>query len=198
MTSPTIVRRGSIIAAVTGAAWSTASVLSLAVGGPSRYLDIFLILPVALLLAAATGLHMVQREQTGRIGRAAVWLLVIGTPVMLVGQVGIIGDISALKSVFLPLGMITWVGGLLLFGIATARARVIPVWCGILIAMSQLLAVLAGLAFSPIVPLSNTGSYTGAIGHGVVWLSVALALRALHRSPEHATTSAREMTVAHQ
>lgn len=197
MTAHAIVRRGSIAAALTGAAWSTASVLSLAVGGPSRYLDIVLIVPIALTLAAAIGLHRVQSEETGRLGRAGFRMLVAGTPMLLVGQIGIVGDLDTVTSTVLPFGMLTWVGGLIVFGIATARARVIPTRYGVAIALSQLFAVLAGIAFSPLVPLSNTGSYTGAIGHGIVWLSVALALRALQSDPAR-STSASTLTVAHR
>jgi hypothetical protein len=197
MTTHAIVRRGSIAAALAGAAWSTASVLSLAVGGPSRYLDIVLILPIALTLGAVIGLHRVQREKTGRLGRAGFWLIVAGTPILLAGQIGIVGDIDSITSTLLPIGMLAWVGGLITFGIATARARVIPTGYGVAIALSQLFAVLAGVAFSPLVPLSNTGSYTGAIGHGIVWLSVALALRALQSDPAR-SIPAGSMTVAHR
>ena len=51
------------------------------------------------------------------------------------------------------------------------------------LALSEPPAVLAGLALSPIVPLSESGSYSGAVAHGIVWLAVGSVLWARHDHP---------------
>lgn len=49
---------------------------------------------------------------------------------------------------------------------------------GALIALSEPLTVLAGLALSPLSPLSGFGDYFGAIAHGLIWLTTGATLRA--------------------
>ncbi|MFW6075230.1 MAG: hypothetical protein ACOC9Y_06530 [Chloroflexota bacterium] len=74
-------------------------------------------------------------------------------------------------------GLVVWLAGLVIFGIAIARGGVLPVWVGVLIATSQLFAVAGGVAFSPIGGLSNDGGdYTGAIGHAFVWFLIGRVL----------------------
>lgn len=90
------------------------------------------------------------------------------------------GSPRPLTRLVLPVGVAGWVGRFLLPGIAAARGRVEPVWGGVALALSQPLAMAAGLALLPISPLSNTGDYSGAIGHGLVWLALRVALRARH------------------
>lgn len=192
-----IVRWRAIVAVATGLAWTTASVLSLIEGEPRRYLDLVLIVPIALTSLAVAGLYTLQRHRLARLGRLGFWSVMLGIPVLFIGQVGMYADSDTVKSIALPIGMVLWVGGLVTFGIATARSGVLPVWSGVLIALSQLFAVTAGVALSPIVPLSNSGSYTGAIGHGIVWFSIALTLMARHTiSGRHAVAGRHRIPIS--
>jgi hypothetical protein len=119
-----------------------------------------------------------QRERSVRLGESGFTVSVAGMVTTLVGQTGIIMDTDALTHIVLPVGVAAWILGFLLFGLATARAGVLPKWTGAAIALSQPLAVVAGLALSPISPLSSTGDYSGAVAHGFVWLSIGAAIRA--------------------
>jgi hypothetical protein len=68
------------------------------------------------------------------------------------------------------------IGALVLGGIALVRTRLLPRWMGAALIAAQPLAILLGLAFSPISPLADHGDYTGALGHGIVWGLIAAAL----------------------
>jgi hypothetical protein len=192
MSSPSAVQRSARFAIATGIGWISAGLISLALREPHRFLDVLLVAPIALQLGAAVNLHALQRDHSGRLGQMGYRALLFGTPVVLLGQVGIIAGSDLLMKTALPVGMLVWVPGLLLFGVATARARLLPRWIGVGIALSQGLAVLVGLALSPISPLANTGTYTGALAHGVVWLSFALALRARATDQQRAAIPSRQ------
>jgi hypothetical protein len=192
MLSPSLVRRSATFAFVAGIGWATAGLLSLALRKPHGFLDILLSVPILVMLGAVSGLHALQRERAGRLGAVGYRAMLLGTPVVLLGQVGIIVDNELLLKTALPAGMSIWILGLILFGAATARARLLPRWIGIGIALSQGLAVLVGLALSPISPLANSGTYTGALAHGAVWLAVAVALRSLAGAEPRSTVATRQ------
>lgn len=174
-------RHAAAICTSAGVAWVALSLLSILTPEPARFLDILFVVPYALSLGGVLGLHAVHLDHASRLERIGAWSSVIGMAVTLVGQVGIITDTDLLTRLVLPAGVVIWLLGLVLFGIAMVRARVLPAWVGIAIALSQPLAVLAGLVLSPISPLSSTGDYSGAIGHGLVWLALGSALRRLRR-----------------
>ena len=170
-------RYAAIWSTSAGIAWVVLSLLSILTPEPARYLDVLFVVPYSLTLAAVLGLHTVQRDHTGRLERVGLWTTVIGMVATLVGQVGIITDADPLTRVVLPVGVAVWLLGFLLLGIATVRARVLPFWAGVALVLSQPLAVVTGLALSPISPLSSTGDYSGAIAHGLVWLALGAAIR---------------------
>jgi len=172
-------RHAAAVCISAGLAWASLSLLSILTPEPARFLDVLFVVPYVLSLGGVLGLHAVHRDHADRLERIAAWTSGIGMAVTLVGQVGIITDTDPLTRIVLPAGVVIWLLGFGLFGIAMVRARVLPAWAGIAIALSQPLAVVAGLALSPISPLSGTGDYSGAIGHGLVWLALATALRAL-------------------
>jgi hypothetical protein len=164
--------RWSVAAAMAaGALWSLLGLLSLAMPDPSRYLDMLMLLTLVVTIPAVTAVYLIQRGQVGRLGRLALPMVVSGLVLM---AAGMIAHLARAEEIF---GMAPWVIGLVLLGIVTVRARVLPVWSGIALALSQPLAVLAGVAFSPISPLSNFGDYTGAVAHGIVWVSIGVAMR---------------------
>jgi hypothetical protein len=171
-------RHAETVSMSAGYAWVILSLLSLLTPGPARYLDVLFVVPYSLSLVGVLRLHAVQRDRSGQFGDIGFRVSVAGIVTTLVGQTGIIMDTDALTRIVLPVGVAAWILGFLLFGLATARAGVLPRWTGAAIALSQPLAVVAGLAFSPISPLSSTGDYSGAISHGLVWLSIGAAIRA--------------------
>jgi hypothetical protein len=185
-------RHVAAVATGAGVAWVSLSLLSILTPDPARYLDVLFVVPFSLSLGAVLGVHAMQRDHAGRLERVGAWISITGMAATLIGQVGIIADLSGLTRTVLPAGVAVWLLGFALFGAGTVRARVLPPWVGVTIALSQPLAVVAGLALSPISPLSSTGSYSGAIAHGLIWLAVGSVLRA-HRG---AVSTARVLGAA--
>jgi hypothetical protein len=192
MSSSSIARRSAILAAAAGAAWTTASVLTLIAGGPRDYLDIVIGAPLVLTMAAIASLHQFQGRATGRLGSVGFAVFVVGSPLILLGQAGIIADNDLLKGTALPAGMLLYFGGMFLFGLGTARAGILSWKLGLAIAFSEVLTALTGIAFSPLVGLSSSGAYSGALAHGVIWLAVARALRALAANGQRTAVRTRQ------
>jgi len=123
---------------------------------------------VAFLLTAAAvlGLHARQRHRSGTLGRVGAIAAAVGcaaagvnNPVEHCGGVAVLGIVLWVPATLLLLG------GHLLLGAATIRARVLPAWAG----AALLVGVLAlFVAF-------NTG---GAAVYGIAWVAVGAALRA--------------------
>ncbi len=178
-------RRGRHAIAVcisAGVAWVSLSLLSILTAQPASFLNVLFVVPYAPSLGGVLGLHAVQRDHADRLEGIGAWCSIIGMVVTLVGQVGIITDADPLTRIVLPAGVVTWLLGFVFFRVAMVWARVLPDWAEIAIAISRPLAVVAGLAPSAISSLSSTGDYSGAIGHGLVWLVLGTAPRTLRRN----------------
>jgi hypothetical protein len=151
--------------------------LSLATDGPDDYLDVLILIPLALTLAAVVALHTIQGERTGWLGRAGFLLALVAIPAVMLGTLFHVVGLNELEWVGFPLGAIGFLAFLVLLGMATARAGVFPRWWGVVLALSQPLTILVALALSPISPVTDYGNYTGAIVHGAVWLAFAYLVR---------------------
>jgi hypothetical protein len=165
------------VSTIAGAAWVMLSALSLAMPDPSRLLDAFFVVPFVLTFAALLGLHARQRDEAGPPERIGTWIAGCGMAVALGGQVALIADAGGVTDVALVLGVMLWVTGLVVLGVATVRAGLLPRRVGVGLALAQPMAVVAGVALSPISPLANSGDYSGAIAHGIIWLMIGAALR---------------------
>jgi hypothetical protein len=165
------------ITALSGLAWLTISLLTLYHREPKDYLDVVMLAPLALSVGAISAVYLAQREQLGRLGRAAYPFALVTLAGLLAGQSLHLADLTTARDIVLIPSMAGWVVSYILFGIASVRARVLPAWVGITIALSEPLTVLAGIALSPIAPLSDFGGYSGAIAHALIWLAIANVLR---------------------
>ena len=177
------------VSTVTGVAWVVLSALSLAMPDPSRALDALFLVPFSLTLVAILGLHARQRGRAGRLERIGTRVAVIGMGIALAGQVGVIAGAGGATGPLLATGVVGWVAGLVTLGIATVRAGVLPQRVGVALALAQPMAVVAGVALSPISPLASSGDYSGAIAHGIVWLLIGAALRDARRPVPTLATS---------
>jgi len=137
---------------------------------------------LVLLSAGLAGLRVRQSGSYGRLGRAGFLAAFVGTVLAgaghlfsvpffdFVGTGGLVYVLFALVSagIFLFGGMVYVVGvvsmslGYLLLGVATARARVLPVWCG-----AALVFGIVGLWL---------GNGVGWVLFGLAWLVVGYAM----------------------
>jgi hypothetical protein len=130
------------------------------------------------MLGGLVGLHARQVESYGRLGTVGFFLAFAGAALAFVGQAtsGIFPHNGALGWLFsdpgfgFQLGILLMGLGLVLLGVATLRARVLPRWCGI------------GLVV--LVVFSALGAYGGFVALGLIWLALGYALwsQLVHRS----------------
>jgi hypothetical protein len=116
-----------------------------------------------VLLAALVGLHARQRERYGTLGAVGFFAAFVGA-----AMVGIANP--AEHCLGLPLGILVYTPGILLLsagmlvlGIATVVARVLPRWCGMALIIG-LLAIFFG---------AESG---GMLVFGLVWLALGYVL----------------------
>ena len=122
------------------------------------------------MLGGLVGLHARQVESYGRLGTVGFFLAFAGAALAFVGQAtsGIFPHNGALGWLFSDPGFGFLVGlllvslGLVLLGVATLQARVLPRWCGI------------GLVV--LVVFSALGAYGGFVAFGLIWLALGYAL----------------------
>lgn len=170
------------VAAAGGVAWLAIGIESIVRPEVMHYRDALVLVPLSLYAVTIAGIQALQRHRSGRLGKwsaaaviGAITLIVAANVAMLLGADG------AQQAAF-PLGPLGWIGGMIAFGIATARAGVLPRRDGWLIALSQPLTMITALALSPIAPLTERGAFSGTVAHGVVMLVLATSLRRVARS----------------
>ena len=153
-----LVRGGGIGAVLAGVNFLIFSVSSLqggmqGDGGGSSFLDpVFgnVLSIVALLgqLAAIASLHFLQKERSGWQGTTGALVSFVGFALQLMVQViGVVGGLILLEgTVLVYLGILTPFVGLVILGIATIRARMLPRWFGVLLIIGfPVVAVLLGV-----------------------------------------------------
>lgn len=169
-------RQAGIAAAAASAAWMFQSLASLALPDPTKVLDLTMIAPMALTVVAVWRLR-----QTGAIGGRVLTGVCLGVGAVsaagiVPGQLAFAFDWGTPGDIAKAVSTVAFIGLLLAAGVGVFRARVLPRWVGGALVAAQPLAVLFGLLFSPISPLSDSGDYTGALGHGIVWGLIGAAL----------------------
>ena len=176
-----LVRWGALAAMASGALWVSGGLLQLAFPqDPPGMLGYYLnFLGTALFSAAylgmlggLVGLHVRQAGSYERLGGAGFLLASAGAALAFVGQAtsaifpqnGALGWLFADPGYGFMVGILLTSLGLVLMGVATMRAGVLPRWCGFgLVAMVVFLAL---------------GAYGGFVVVGLIWLALGYALRA--------------------
>ncbi|MGE3798809.1 MAG: hypothetical protein AB7G88_13330, partial [Thermomicrobiales bacterium] len=163
-----------------GAAWLIAGLVSLALDEPTHALDAWLLAPLTLTYLVLIRIAADAGNALPRYGRIGFLISLSSILPLLVGQVAATLEWNSLMWLGFPGGLLLWTGGNALFGVALARQPMDPRWIGYAIAIAQPAAVATGVVLSPIRELSDYGSYTGALAHGVIWLAIAHALQQEH------------------
>jgi hypothetical protein len=186
MSDTNLIRGGGIGAVLAAVIYLIFSVSSLQEGmqgdgGGSSFLDpVFgnVLSIVALLgqLAAIASLHFLQKERYGWLGTTGALVSFVGFALQLMVQViGVVGGLILLEgTVLVYLGILTPFVGLVILGIATIRARMLPRWFGVLLIVSfPVVALLLGVP--PYVELRDTitgvalAIFWGLVGYVLLW-----------------------------
>ena len=137
---------GAVGALVAGVCFCGAMLISLWSSGP--FIVVLLVIGDVGMLEGLLGLHASQASQYGRLGTIGFWLAIIGTVLSLAaGLVTVVAallrleDVNADASLAL-VGYFLLIIGFLLLGIATLRARVLPVWAGLLLVIGSIVMLL--------------------------------------------------------
>jgi hypothetical protein len=171
MASSGIVRQGGLAAMVGGALWVVWSLLgraSMVAGG--SFSDALLLLAALLTLAGLVGLHALQGGNFGGIGRVGFYVSAAGLLVQALGALGLLVGGGAAEVFFqglvAPVGSLTVLVGLVLYGSATLQARVLPSWWG-----------LALIVVPPVSFYMNSRVFYGSIAlFGLLWVALGYAL----------------------
>jgi hypothetical protein len=122
------------------------------------------------MMVAVVGLHARQTPNYGRLGTAGFVVAFVGTASVFLSTVlwlltrnsnGIVGLMEMG-------GLLAWLVGFPILGVATLRAGVLPRWCGLLL--------VAWLVYFPLILVSLNSYGEGRALWGLVWLAQGYAL----------------------
>lgn len=163
MSSSNLVRWGALAAMVGGVVFLADTVFTFTFADPEqdRWLDIFFVVGILLVVGGLVGFHALQRESYGRIGLVGFYAVVAASLVQALGLIGFLAGSMAFEWL-IPIGGLGSLIGFVLYGVATLQAGVLPRWCGV--------ALIIALPAS--IPL---GEYASLM-FGLIWLALGYAL----------------------
>jgi hypothetical protein len=160
-------------------------------GLSESYFIVFGLLVLLSLLAALPGLRAAQKGRDGALGMSGYWIAVIAITILSIlfavaafAWLALAQDpeeaLPGWLEVFLPIGFVGTVLGLLIFGIGAIRANVLPRWGAILFTIGLPLGLAIDIATGAFFEENGTtpevGFYVGPplFAIGLIWLGYAL------------------------
>lgn len=139
MTYSSVVRWGAATLLLSGMVWAVlgfSTVAGFLQAIPGREDVVLFVLAHVLLGAGLVGLHVLQKGSYGLLGRAGLYVALAAISLRVLGAVVFLAGSAALEWISPPatLGMLA---GLALYGVATARAGVLPLWYGAALAAAM-------------------------------------------------------------
>jgi hypothetical protein len=180
MVSSDLVRWGGLAAIVAGVAWAVSGIVHFAIvypeagTGPTGSISDYLIegahaVAEVGMLGALLGLRARQAPAHGWLGTAGFALAFVGSALLCAITViamitkGALGE-AVLGTIFIS-GVVGWLVGFPVLGVATLRARVLPRWCGVLL-----------IAYFPLFAFLLSSYGWGGIALGLLWLALGYTL----------------------
>ncbi len=161
MSSSDLIRWGGLAAMIAGVAFILDILLVLTVDG--RWTNVVYIIAALFMLVGLVGLHTLQKNNYGRTALGGLWTVVVATLGQVLGIiVFLLVDSEALDWLVFPVGFVAVPVGLIIYGVATLQAKVLPRWCGL------------GLIIIP--PISIVLGDYGGILFGLLWLALGYVL----------------------
>jgi hypothetical protein len=168
------VRAAAVCGLGASASFAFVAIHSLLVPEPQDWRNAAMLLPWVLTMALLAGVQAAQSARASRSCRWAFWTTEVGMAANGALLLAVVLGEDDYRWVAGPAGLV-WVVGMLWFGVCNARNGTLPRIVGIAIAAAEPAVVVIGVSLSPIAPLSDYGSYTGAIGH-----TIAMGIVAFH------------------
>ncbi len=172
MSSFTAVRWGAPGAILSGLAFTVLSLLSLATPEPAAYLDVIFGVAWLSTVLPVAALHAVQEGRDGLLGRVGSASIVVGAVAAFLGALAVATGSTSLAWPLFIAGGILLLAGLVVLGLASLRARVLPRWCGVALILA--LPLTGGLLQAQ--TQTNSGDYPGVIVVGLLWLGLGYVL----------------------
>jgi hypothetical protein len=170
---------GAKIAFVDAVIWVVFGLESIISPSPNNTRDAVWLLPGGLMLVVFWLVHLAQRSPQARFERIAYWILMAASALVMTVVVGLVANIPALVGFTAVVGILSWIVGLLVYGIATWKTGVLPWWSALAIILFEPGSVAFGLALSPIAPIHDRGAYSAGVEKGIALAVVALGLIAV-------------------
>ena len=163
VTSSRLIRGGGVAAMLAGVAFISSSLLSSRT--PSSIGDVIWLVAIAGLAVGVVGFHTLQKDHYGLIGRAGFFTVIVAALGEVLGSIVLLSGSTVLEWLVFPIGTLGVLVGLALYGTATLRARVLPLWCGV----GLIVGLPIRLALLPIEPW-------GLVLFGALWLALGFVL----------------------
>lgn len=173
------IRWGVPGALLSGMVFIILSLLSLATPEPAAYLDVIFGVAWLSTVLPVAALHAVQEGRYGLLGRVGSASIVVGAVATFLGALAVATRSTSLAWPLFIAGGVFLLAGLVVLGIASLRARVLPRWCGVALILALPLTALAGPLTGGLLQAqtqTNSGDYPGVIVMGLLWLGLGYAL----------------------
>jgi hypothetical protein len=160
MSSSDLIRWGGLAAMLSGVAFIVDILFVLTMD--ANWTNVVYIIAALLMLVGLVGLHTLQGNNYGRTGRGGFWTVVVATLGQVLGIIVFLLGSGVLNWLVFPVGFVAVPVGLIIYGVATLQAKVLPRWCGL------------GLIIIP--PVSVVLGDYGGILFGLLWVALGYVL----------------------
>jgi hypothetical protein len=154
------IRRSGLAAMIGGVAFAIDGVLVLTVD--AAWTNVVYLCAALLMLVGLAGLHALQRRGYGLLGRVGFWTAAVASVGQVLGLLVYLTGSDVLNWLIFPVGFLVVPVGLVLYGIATLRAKMLPRLYGL------------GLIFVP--PIAVVLGDYGGVLFGLLWVVLGYAL----------------------
>ena len=170
---------GSRFAFFAAVCWIALGIESIIRPQQENYRDLVWMIPFTLTAITFFFVHAVQRSESAVFERVSFYLVIIASALVFLGNIGVSVNEPLLAVLGFPWGAIIWTIGLILFGIATWKTKMLPVYVGLALILLEPGSILTGLALSPISPLHDRGGYSAGVEKGLALILIGFGLRSL-------------------
>jgi FtsH-binding integral membrane protein len=168
--------RGFRICGFAATCWIALGLESILRPQQANYRDAVWMVPWVLTAIAFWLIHRTQRSPAAWLERVGFYAVMIASVLALLGNVGLLANQPALAVFGFPWGAMLWTVALIVFGIGTLKAGILPRSAGIALMLLEPGSILTGLALSPVAPLHERGAYSGGVEKGVMLALISFGL----------------------